>query len=129
MKKIETIICPQNWDSMRAELRTLGVSATLREVRVFGRTPPKREVYRGSPYTVDTTVELELTMLVRDELLESTISSLRRATGEADILVTPVEHVVRSGDAPRGREATAPRPVASLRPIAAPTLVAAAVRA
>ena len=126
MKKIETIICPQNWDSTRELLGTLGVAATLREVKTFGRVPSRREVYRGSPYTVDTSTELELTMLVQDELLESTISAVSRVTGGAEILVTGVEYLVRSGDAPRGREVAVRPALSSLRPVTSPVLVAAA---
>jgi nitrogen regulatory protein PII len=126
MKKIETVICPHHWDATREVLGTLGVAATLREVKTFGRVPPRREVYRGSPYSVDTSTELELTMLVEDELLESTISAVNRATGGAEILVTGVEYLVRSGDAPRGREVAVRPALSSLRAVTSPVLVPAA---
>jgi nitrogen regulatory protein PII len=130
MKKIETVICPNNWDATRAVLETLGVAATLREVKTFGRVPPRREVYRGSPYTVETTSELELTILTEDELLNSTISALCRVTGGASIVVTAVEHLVRNEDVPRGREVVNRPGLGSLRAVSAvPTLVTAAGRA
>ncbi|MEI9938300.1 MAG: P-II family nitrogen regulator [Pseudomonadota bacterium] len=129
MKKIDTVICPHNWEATRDVLGTLGVTAILREVKTFGRTPPKREVYRGSPYMVDTTTELELTLLIRDELLESAISALSKATDGAEILVTPVEYLVDRADAPRGREVSLRPALAALRPVGSPALVSAAGRA
>lgn len=53
MKRIDTLIHPLFWDEARAVLETLGVRVTLREVRTFGRNPPRREVYRGSTYFLD----------------------------------------------------------------------------
>jgi nitrogen regulatory protein P-II 1 len=126
MKKIETVVRTHNWEAIRDVLGTLGVAATLREVKTFGRVPPRREVYRGSPYTVDMSSELELTLLVQDEKLESTISALSRVTGDAEIVVTAVEYLVRSGEARRGRELTVRPTLGSLRAVGSPPLVAAA---
>jgi nitrogen regulatory protein PII len=92
MKKLETVIHPQQWDEAQAVLRTLNVAATLRQVQTFGRTPPRSEVYRGLPYTLDTTAELEVTFLVRDELLESAVMALAAVIGNSEILVSAVEH-------------------------------------
>jgi nitrogen regulatory protein P-II 1 len=131
MKKIDTIIHPQAWDQTRAALETLNVSATLREVKTFGRTPPKREVYRGSVYMLEMTPELELSLLVQDELLESTLAALEQANGDAEIVVTPVEYLVRARGGQGGRRVEVPRAVAAVRSIgvaalAAPALAAAA---
>jgi nitrogen regulatory protein PII len=87
MKKINALIRPLQWDQARAALEKLGVSASLREVRTFGHLPARREVYRGSAYLLDTATELELTMLVQDELLESTLTALESATTDAEIVV------------------------------------------
>jgi nitrogen regulatory protein P-II 1 len=121
MKKLETVICPHKWEAVRDVLTTLEAAATLREVRTFGRVPAKREVYRGSAYSLDTCSELELMILVRDELLDSTISALSRVTGGAEIVVTPVEYVVRGDHAPRGHEAVRPA-LSSLRATGSPSL-------
>lgn len=129
MKKLETIIHPQYWDQTRAVLSSLKLSATLREVKTFGHTPPRREVYRGSAYTLETTPELELTLLVQDELLEVTLTALSEATGNVEIVVTAVEYLVSVGT-PKGAQAVvAPRAVALVRAIAAPPATALAAHA
>lgn len=124
MKKIETIIHSQAWDQTRAALETLNVPATLREVKTFGRTAPKREVYRGSVYMLEMTPELELTLVVQDDLLEATLAALEEANGDAEILVTAVESL-RARRAPSGRPTAVPRALAATRPIAAPALAVA----
>jgi nitrogen regulatory protein PII len=118
MKKIDTIIHRQAWDQIRAVLETLHVSATLREVKTFGRTPPKREVYRGSVYVLETAPELELSVLVQDELLESTLAALEDANGDAEFLVTAVEYLVRARDTQGGRRVAMPCTSTTLRPMA-----------
>ena len=128
MKKLETIIHPQNWDQTRAVLSALKLSATLREVKTFGHTPPRREVYRGSAYTLETTPELELTLLVQDEALEATLTALGEVTGNVEILVTPVEYLLRIGNVQSAPQ-VAPRAVALVRAMAAPHVAAIAVRA
>jgi len=127
MKKIDTIIHPQNWERTRAALGTLHVTATLREVKTFGRTPPKREVYRGSAYMLETTPELELTLLVQDELLGATLAVLDETVGDAEILVTSVEYLGRARDAQSTRAVELRRAVPTVRPVASSSLVAAAV--
>lgn len=109
MKKIETVIPSSNWEDARVELSALGVIATLREVRTFGRTPARRRIYRGCAYVLDTTTELELSMLVLDESLEAVLAALDKVAGEAEIIVTSVDRLVVR------RLAQPVRPVASLR--------------
>jgi len=101
MKRIDTVIHPPIWDEARAVLETLGARATLREVRTFGRTPPKREVYRGSAYFLDVTPELELTILVEDALVESTLLALETIGRQGEILVSSVDGIVHYGEEPR----------------------------
>lgn len=107
MKKIETFIQPVYWDQTHAALEELGVAGTLRQVKTFGRTPPRREVYRGSAYVLDTTNELELALTVQDELLDATLAAIAEASGNAEIIVTSVQCVGRAAVAPDSQ----PRPV------------------
>ena len=54
MKKIEAIIKPFKLDDVKDRLREIGVQGmTVYEVKGFGRTGGKKEVYRGSAYVVD----------------------------------------------------------------------------
>ena len=126
MKKINALIRPLQWEEARAALETLGVAASLREVRTFGHIPPRREVYRGSAYFLDTATELELTMLVQDELLESTLIALESATTDAEIVVTSVERVIGGKQAQPARPVTMLRATSPERPVATPAVQVAA---
>lgn len=125
MKKIETIIAPSHWEEARAQLEALGVIATLRDVRTFGRSPARREVYRGSAYVRDTMTEIELSMLVQDDLLEAALGALESATGDAEIIVTTVERIVigRRAQATAAREL---RAAGTARPTAMPVILSSA---
>jgi nitrogen regulatory protein P-II 1 len=49
MKKIEAIIKPHRLDEVMAQLRQAGIiGMTISDVKGFGRTGGRREVYRGS---------------------------------------------------------------------------------
>ena len=106
MKKIETFIQPSYWDQMHAELARLGVSGTLRQVKTFGRLPPRREVYRGSRYTLETNNELELSLTVEDELLDATLAAIAQASGDAEVIVSSAQILGRA-------EVSRQQPVAS----------------
>ncbi|MET0795054.1 MAG: P-II family nitrogen regulator [Polyangiaceae bacterium] len=97
MNKVDILLRPAFWDRARAALSTLGGQVTLREVRTFGRVPARREVYRGSACALELTPELELTMQVADEQLERTVAALVTIDPEAEILVSRIESIVRSG--------------------------------
>ena len=128
MKKIETFIHPVYWNQTHAALDKLGVAGTLRQVKTFGRTPPRREVYRGSAYVLDTTNELELALTVQDELLDATLAAIEEAAGNAEIIVTSVHCVGRAALAPTSQPRAVASTVAPARP-ASYTGYAAAARA
>jgi len=123
MKKIETFISPVCWEPMHAALAKLGVSGTLRQVKTFGRTPPRREVYRGSAYMQETSSELELSLIVEDELLDTTLAAIAPAIGDAEVIVSSVQIL---GRAPINRPRPVASPVVSARPASYTGLVAAA---
>jgi nitrogen regulatory protein PII len=114
MTKIETFIHPVYWAQTHAALEELGVAGTLRQVKTFGRTPPRREVYRGSAYVLDTSNELELSMTVQDELLDATLAAIAEAVGDSEIIVSSVRCMGRPALASR------PRPVAGVVAAARP---------
>jgi nitrogen regulatory protein P-II 1 len=54
MKKVEAIIKPFKLDEVKDALSEVGIQGmTVTEVKGFGRTGGKKEVYRGSAYVVD----------------------------------------------------------------------------
>ena len=69
MKKIEAIIKPFKLDDLKDRLRQVGAQGmTVSEVRGFGRTGGKKEVYRGSAYVVDFIPKVRIQIIVDDDL-------------------------------------------------------------
>jgi nitrogen regulatory protein P-II 1 len=69
MKRIEAIIRPHKLDEVRDAVAELGVPGmTVSEVKGFGRSRGKREVYRGSSYVVDFVPKVKVEIVVADAL-------------------------------------------------------------
>ena len=65
MKKIEAIIKPFKLDEVKDSLAEVGIQGmTVTEVKGFGRTGGKKEVYRGSAYVVDFVPKVKLEIVV-----------------------------------------------------------------
>ncbi|NLE48787.1 MAG: P-II family nitrogen regulator [Sandaracinaceae bacterium] len=111
MKKIEAIIKPFKLDEVKAALAEIGVKGmTLSEVKGFGRTGGKREVYRGSAYVVDFVPKVKLEIVVPDELTGDVIDAIMKAAqtgriGDGKIFVLPIEEAIRIRTGERGEEA------------------------
>src|SRR5262252_1128140 len=111
MKKIEAIIKPHNLDEVKERLRQVGVSGmTVSEVKGFGRTGGKTEVYRGSAYVVDFVPKVRIEVVVKDALVSDTVQAIASEAktgkiGDGKIFVTPVEEAVRIRTGERGEDA------------------------
>jgi nitrogen regulatory protein P-II 1 len=111
MKKIEAVIKPHALDSVKERLRQIGISGmTVCEVRGFGRTGGKTEVYRGSAYVVDFVPKVRLDIVVKDsmvrEVVEAIVLSAKTGKiGDGKIFVTPVDEAIRIRTGERGEEA------------------------
>jgi nitrogen regulatory protein P-II 1 len=111
MKKIEAIIKPFKLDEVKSRLRELGVSGmTVAEVKGFGRTGGKTEVYRGSAYVVDFVPKTRVEVVVKDSLVPSVVEAITSASrtgkiGDGKIFVTPIEEAVRIRTGERGEDA------------------------
>jgi len=111
MKKIEAIIKPFKLDEVKDALAEVGVQGmTVTEVKGFGRTGGKKEVYRGSAYVVDFVPKVKIEVVVPDE------ARSRRARGDREvcqdgahrgrkIFVTPIEEAIRIRTGERGKDA------------------------
>ena len=111
MKKIEAIIKPFKLDEVRDRLREAGVSGmTVYEVKGFGRTGGKSEVYRGSAYVVDFVPKIRIEVVVPDAMVADVVTALAMAAktgkiGDGKIFVTPIEEAVRIRTGERGDDA------------------------
>lgn len=111
MKRIEAIIRPFKLDDVKDRMREIGVQGmTVSEVKGFGRTGGKTEVYRGSAYVVDFVPKVRIQIVVTDEMvnqvLETMVAVARTGqVGDGKIFITPVEEVIRIRTGERGKDA------------------------
>ena len=77
MKKVEAIIRPFKLDEVKDALAEVGVQGmTVTEVKGFGRTGGKKEVYRGSAYVVDFMPKVKVDVVVPDHMVGSVIDAI-----------------------------------------------------
>ena len=111
MKKIEAIIKPFKLDDVKDRLREVGVQGmTVYEVKGFGRTGGKKEVYRGSAYVVDFVPKVRIEIVVKDEIVRDVVEAILAVArtgriGDGKIFVTPVEEAIRIRTGERGEDA------------------------
>ena len=111
MKKIEAIIKPFKLDDVKDRLRDIGVSGmTVYEVKGFGRTGGKTEVYRGSAYVVDFVPKVRIEIVVKDSMVDDVVSAIITAAktgkiGDGKIFVMPVETAIRIRTGERDEDA------------------------
>jgi nitrogen regulatory protein P-II 1 len=111
MKKIEAIIKPFKLEEVKDRLRQVGVSGmTVYEVKGFGRTGGKTEVYRGSAYVVDFVPKVRIEVVVPDSMAADVVSAISAAAktgkiGDGKIFVTPIEEAVRIRTGERNEDA------------------------
>ena len=101
MKKIEAIIKPFKLDEVKDALSEVGVQGmTVTEVKGFGRTGGKKEVYRGSAYVVDFVPKTRIEVAVRSDLVDQVIEAIMKSAktgkvGDGKIFITEIERVIR----------------------------------
>jgi len=111
MKKVEAIIKPFKLDEVKDALSEVGVQGmTVTEVKGFGRTGGKKEVYRGSAYVVDFVPKVKLEIVVSDDLTHSVIDAIEKSAktgriGDGKIFVSSVDEAVRIRTGEKGDEA------------------------
>lgn len=111
MKKVEAIIKPFKLDEVKDALGEIGIQGmTVTEVKGFGRTGGKREVYRGSAYVVDFVPKVKIEIVVPDELVVPILEAIEKAAktgriGDGKIFVSPIEEAVRIRTGERGEDA------------------------
>jgi len=111
MKKVEAIIKPFKLDEVKEGLSEIGVHGmTVTEVKGFGRTGGKKEVYRGSAYVVDFVPKVKLAIIVPDEVVRQVVTAIMEAArtgriGDGKIFVSPMDDVIRIRTGETGEDA------------------------
>src|SRR5690606_32103978 len=111
VKKVEAIIKPFKLDEVKDALGEVGVKGmTVTEVKGFGRTGGKREVYRGSAYVVDFVPKVKIEVVVPDAVVVSVLEAIEKAAqtgriGDGKIFVSPIEEAIRIRTGEKGEDA------------------------
>ena len=80
MKKVEAIIKPFKLDEVKDALSKVGIQGmTVTEVKGFGRTGGKKEVYRGSAYVVDFVPKVKIDIVVPDNMVGDVIDAIEKS--------------------------------------------------
>src|SRR4026209_14311 len=101
MKKVKAIIKPFKLDEVKEALSEVGIKGmTVTEVKGFGRTGGKKEVYRGSAYVVDFVPKVRIEIVVKDDIVRDVVEAITAVArtgriGDGKIFVTPVEEAIR----------------------------------
>jgi nitrogen regulatory protein P-II 1 len=108
MKLILAMIKPFKIDDVKEALTAVGVPGmSVTEIKGFGRTFGKTEVYRGSAYQVDFVPKLRIEAVVPDNLVQEALSALEKSAktgkiGDGKVFVLPVEEAMRIRTGERG---------------------------
>ena len=111
MKKVEAIIKPFKLDEVKDALNEVGIQGmTVTEVKGFGRTGGKKEVYRGSAYVVDFVPKVKVEVVVSDEQAQQVLDAIEKSAktgriGDGKIFVSTVEQSVRIRTGETGEDA------------------------
>ena len=112
MKKVEAIIKPFKLDEVKEGLSEIGVHGmTVTEVKGFGRTGGKKEVYRGSAYVVDFVPKVKLEIIVPEDSVRQVVTVITEAArtgriGDGKIFVSSMEDVIRIRTGETGPDAS-----------------------
>jgi nitrogen regulatory protein P-II 1 len=111
MKKIEAIIQPSRFDSVKDALLEIGVDGmTVTEVRGHGRQKGHTAVYRGREYTMDLLPKVKIEMVLPDQRVESAVEAILKAAktgkiGDGKIFLSNVGDTIRIRNNERGESA------------------------
>ncbi len=111
MKRVEAVIRPAKLDEVKEALSEVGIQGmTVSEVKGFGRTGGRREVYRGSAYVVDFVPKIKIDVVVTDDMVGTVLDAIQKAAqtgkiGDGKIFVSDVLEAVRIRTGERGGEA------------------------
>jgi len=111
MMKIEAIIQPSRFDSVKDALREIGIEGmTVTEVRGHGRQKGHTEVYRGREYTVDLLPKIKLEVVLPDALVQRAVDTIQKTAktgkiGDGKIFLIRVEEAIRIRNEERGENA------------------------
>lgn len=111
MKKIEAVIRPSKLDEIKDALGKFGIHGmTVTEVIGCGLQKGKKEVYRGTEYTIDLLPKIKIEIVILDKWVDEVIRVIVNTArtgeiGDGKIFVYSLENAVRIRTGEGGEEA------------------------
>lgn len=108
MIKVEAIIRPNKFESVKSALIQLGVEGmTVSEVRGHGRQKGHTEVFKGREYEVDLLPKIKLELVLEDNIADRAIDTILTTAytgsiGDGKIFIYDVADVIRIRSRERG---------------------------
>ncbi len=108
MKKVEAIIQPSRFESVKDALLAIGIDGmTVTEVRGHGRQKGHTEVYRGREYTLDLLPKVKIELILADALVHTAVDTILKAAktgkiGDGKIFISSIEEAIRIRNDERG---------------------------
>jgi len=101
VKKVEAIIRPVKLEDLKEALGKYDIHGmTVTEVVGCGLQKGKKEVYRGTEYTIDLLPKVKVEIVVKDHKVDELVKLISETAktgeiGDGKIFICPVEHAVR----------------------------------
>jgi len=111
MKLIVAMIRPHKLDDVKRALSEVGVHGmSVTEMRGFGRTGGKTEVYRGSAYQIDFVPKVRLDIAAAESQVSSILDALEHSAktgkiGDGKVFVLEIVEALRIRTGERGESA------------------------
>jgi nitrogen regulatory protein P-II 1 len=111
MMKLEAIIQPSRFDSVKDALLEIGIEGmTITEVRGHGRQKGHTEIYRGREYTVDLLPKIKLEIVLADALVNRAVETILKTAktgkiGDGKIFLSRIDDAIRIRNEDRGENA------------------------
>ncbi|UJL47626.1 P-II family nitrogen regulator [Virgibacillus sp. NKC19-16] len=111
MKKIEAIIRPEKFQSLRNALSAIGIGGlTVTEAAGTGKQKGQTGMFRGTSYQIQLLSKIKVEMVVEEtqaeQIVELIIVNCNTGNiGDGKIFIYPIEEIVRIRTGERGKEA------------------------
>ena len=108
MTKLEAIIQPSKFESVKEVLTELGVQGmTISDVRGHGRQKGHTEVYRGREYSVDLLPKIKIELVLPDDLVDAAVEAVLKTAstgkiGDGKIFLSKIDEAIRIRNQERG---------------------------
>jgi nitrogen regulatory protein P-II 1 len=111
MKMVVAMIRPHKLDEVKEALSELGIQGmSVSEIKGFGRTGGRTEVFRGSAYQVDFVPKVRIEVVVTETQIHPVLDAIERSAktgkiGDGKVFVLGVDEAMRIRTGERGEPA------------------------